>query len=70
MDVQIDQGRNIARNQRRDTANRLFLRELGWTPVVVWECQTLDDNLSDLLKRILNYGRYGRNRSWIEVPNG
>lgn len=44
----------IARNQRRDTANRLFLRELGWTPMVVWECQALDDNLSDLLKGILN----------------
>lgn len=44
----------IARNQRRDTANRLFLREMGWTPVVVWECQTLEDNLSDLLKGILN----------------
>ena len=44
----------IARNQRRDTANRLLLRELGWTPVVVWECQTLDDSLSYLLKNILN----------------
>ena len=44
----------IARNQRRDTANRLLLRELGWTPVVVWECETLDDGLSSLLKDILN----------------
>ena len=43
----------IARNQRRDTANRLLLRELGWTPVVVWECETLDDGLSSLLKDIL-----------------
>ena len=44
----------IARNQRRDTANRLLLRELGWTPVVVWECQTLDDKLSYLIEDILN----------------
>ena len=44
----------IARNQRRDTANRLLLRELGWTPVVVWECETLDDGLSSLLKDILS----------------
>ena len=44
----------IARNQRRDTANRLLLRELGWTPVVVWECETLDDSLAHLLKGILN----------------
>lgn len=44
----------IARNQRRDTANRLLLRELGWTSVVVWECQTLDDGLADLLKSLLN----------------
>ena len=43
----------IARNQRRDTANRLLLRELGWTPVVIWECQTLDDGLSFLLKDLL-----------------
>ena len=44
----------IARNQRRDTANRLLLRELGWTPVVVWECQTLDDSLSSLLNDLLD----------------
>ena len=44
----------IARNQRRDTANRLLLRELGWNPVVVWECETLDDSLAHLLKGILN----------------
>lgn len=44
----------IARNQRRDIANRLLLRELGWTPVVVWECETLNDGLSFLLKDILH----------------
>ena len=44
----------IARNQHRDTANRLLLRELGWTPVVVWECQTLDDELASLLTEVLD----------------
>ncbi len=44
----------IARNQRRDAANQSALRELGWTSVVVWECQTLDERLSYLLKSILN----------------
>ena len=44
----------IARNQRRDTANRLLLRELGWTPEVVWECETQDDGLPSLLRNILN----------------
>lgn len=43
----------IARNQRRDNANLLRLRELGWTPVVVWECQTLDDELASLLTCVL-----------------
>jgi DNA mismatch endonuclease (patch repair protein) len=43
----------IDRNQRRDTTNRVLLRELGWTPVVVWECQTLDDSLPCLLNTIL-----------------
>ena len=44
----------IARNKRRDNANLLRLRELGWTPVVVWECQTLDDELASLLTCVLD----------------
>ena len=43
----------IARNQRRDVANQLLLHELDWTPIVVWECQTLDHSLASLLKDIL-----------------
>lgn len=32
----------ISRNMARDKANLAALRKLGWTPRVIWECQTRD----------------------------
>jgi DNA mismatch endonuclease (patch repair protein) len=40
-------------NIRRDAAALKELRELGWKPLVIWECQTHESNFSDeLLGRI------------------
>jgi DNA mismatch endonuclease (patch repair protein) len=30
----------LQRNRQRDEENAAKLRQLGWTPVVIWECQT------------------------------
>lgn len=27
-------------NVTRDRKNRRFLRRTGWTPIVIWECET------------------------------
>lgn len=35
-------------NKRRDEQSRRKLRQLGWTPLVVWECETRD------MKRLSN----------------
>mgnify|MGYP002347397661 CR=1 FL=1 len=34
--------KKLADNSRRDRRNLLALRQAGWTPFVVWECQTYD----------------------------
>lgn len=42
----------ISRNMARDKASLAALRRLGWTPRVIWECQTRDDAaLSRLIMR-------------------
>ena len=42
----------IRRNMARDKASIAALRKLGWTPRVIWECQTRDEaKLSRLIKR-------------------
>lgn len=42
----------ISRNMARDKAAIAALRKLGWTPRVIWECQTRDAaKLSQLIKR-------------------
>ena len=33
----------ISRNMARDKASLAALKKLGWTPRVIWECQTRDD---------------------------
>ena len=33
----------IFRNMARDKASLAALKKLGWTPRVIWECQTRDD---------------------------
>ena len=42
----------ISRNMSRDKATIAALKKLGWTPRVIWECQTRDAaKLSQLIKR-------------------
>ena len=42
----------ISRNMARDKASLAALKKLGWTPRVIWECQTRDDAaLSRLIMR-------------------
>lgn len=41
----------IERNRARDVASLKALREAGWSALVVWECETRDD---DALKRTLS----------------
>lgn len=36
-------------NVRRDTAKAALLVELGWMPLVIWECETRDTDKLDLL---------------------
>ena len=40
----------ISRNMARDKASLAALKKLGWTPRVIWECQTRD---SDALTRLI-----------------
>ena len=39
----------FAANVARDTAKSDRLRELGWTPLVIWECETRDLDAIDRL---------------------
>jgi DNA mismatch endonuclease (patch repair protein) len=44
----------ITRNQNRDAESVKKLQALGWTPIIVWECElkdvpTLTKRLADLL---------------------
>ena len=42
----------ISRNMARDKAALAALKKLGWTPRVIWECQTRDNSaLSRLIAR-------------------
>lgn len=42
----------ISRNIARDKANLAALKKLGWTPRVIWECQTRDPAaLARLIRR-------------------
>lgn len=42
-------------NVERDARNQELLREIGWRPVVIWECEVgrAGDRLPDLLEEIL-----------------
>jgi len=42
----------IARNQRRDEANRRRLRQMGWSVMTVWECQLQGDRQRQTLLEI------------------
>ena len=34
----------FTRNKERDKLNQAKLKEMGWTPIVIWECEILDKN--------------------------
>jgi len=42
----------LSRNAARDARLRRKLRRLGWSVLVVWECQTGDAKLESLRKRV------------------
>jgi DNA mismatch endonuclease (patch repair protein) len=44
----------LERNKRRDIENRQKLEELGWTALVIWECETRNPNrLRSRLRKFL-----------------
>lgn len=43
----------FSRNVERDVRNARLLRGLGWQVLVVWECQTNDERLADLVTKIV-----------------
>jgi DNA mismatch endonuclease, patch repair protein len=45
----------LSANLQRDQKNRRRLRRMGWTPIVIWECQTQrTEQLRDRLSRKLD----------------
>ena len=46
----------IKRNTERDTRVQAELVGLGWKPIIIWECQTKADILTDILMGILDNG--------------
>lgn len=52
----------LERNQRRDAAALEQIASLGWSPLVIWECelkQMLEDELADRLHAFLGGARRG-----------
>lgn len=43
--------KKIKRNVERDRANLKALEELGWSPIVIWECE-LEDGTSELIETL------------------
>ncbi|MCC6425860.1 MAG: DNA mismatch endonuclease Vsr [Phycisphaerales bacterium] len=48
-------GPKIARNADRDRQNQRRLRALGWSVLVVWECETLPSRLRRLSERLRRF---------------
>ena len=46
----------LARNVERDEENLKKLLELGWSVLVVWECEVSREDLRKRLKRFLEFG--------------
>ena len=44
----------LARNVQRDRVNSQRLADLGWTVLVVWECQATPDQLASLANQLLS----------------
>jgi DNA mismatch endonuclease (patch repair protein) len=53
----------LARNIARDTEQLAAVRKCGWSALVIWECQTKDEQrLAARLRRFLGVGIQGRTR--------
>lgn len=46
--------KKIGRNVERDNKVQSELLDLGWKPVVIWECQTKNSSLPERLKALLS----------------
>ena len=45
-------------NITRDMANQIKLKEIGWNPIVIWECEIKNGNvLKELIVRITSNGK-------------
>jgi len=44
----------LRRNVERDTKVQAALMDLGWRPIIIWECQTKGDNLPQVLVKELS----------------
>jgi len=48
----------LARNKERDKSNFKKLKEIGWRPLIIWECQIKSQSrLSGRIKRFLGDGK-------------
>ena len=48
-------GPKLLANRKRDRKNRRLMLQIGWTPVVIWECETRNPRaIEKKLQRILN----------------
>jgi DNA mismatch endonuclease (patch repair protein) len=59
------------RNVRRDRKNRRALRELGWSVLVIWECETRDaDRLEARIRAFLTTAEDGAHQPKARGKNG
>ncbi|WP_024336666.1 very short patch repair endonuclease [Desulfotignum balticum] len=42
----------IGENKKRDERNIGILKKMGWTPIIIWECQLKPDKKNETLKSI------------------
>jgi DNA mismatch endonuclease, patch repair protein len=42
----------LNKNVERDKLNRSKLKEMGWEPLIVWECQIKKSNISELKRKL------------------
>lgn len=59
-------------NVKRDVRNQAALRTLGWTIIIVWECETAKpDRLAERLRREIGASSnklFTRDRAMVSVP--
>ena len=44
----------LSRNIERDRKNQQKLRDIGWDPIIVWQCEIKKKNLEVLSKKLIN----------------